>query len=40
MADLHHPHIIQFYTSFIESDNLYILMEYAQKGDLYKLLKE
>jgi len=32
---LKHPHIIKYYTSFIESDSLFILMEYAFGGDLY-----
>ena len=30
----------RYYTSFIDNDNLYILMEFASGGDLYHLLKE
>jgi serine/threonine protein kinase len=32
-----HPNLIKFHTSFLESDYLYILMEYANRGDLYKV---
>lgn len=32
-----HPNLIKYHTSFLESDYLYILMEYANKGDLYKV---
>ena len=38
MSDLEeHPNVIKFYTSFVENDALHILMEYAPKGDLYKV---
>lgn len=40
MGTLDHPNIIRYHTSFLEGDHLYILMEYAQKGDLYKILRE
>ena len=40
MGTLDHPNIIKYYTSFLEGGYLYILMEYAQKGDLYNILKE
>jgi len=30
----------RYYASFIEYDNLYILMEYAGGGDLYHLMKD
>lgn len=33
-----HPHIIKFYTSFFEKNCLYIIMEYAEGGDLQKVL--
>ena len=29
----------RYYNSFMEEENLYIIMEYAEKGDLYKLVK-
>lgn len=40
MSELDHPNVVRFYTSFLENDCLYILMEYAQRGDLYKMLRE
>jgi serine/threonine protein kinase len=30
-----HPNLIRYFSSFIEGEYLYILMEYAAKGDLY-----
>ena len=38
LRKLTHPHIIRYYTSFIEEESLYILMEYAAGGDLYSVL--
>lgn len=32
-----HPNVIKYYTSFVENDSLHILMEYASRGDLYKV---
>lgn len=40
MSQLDHPNIIKFYTSFLEGENLFILMEYASQGDLYQVLKD
>eukprot|EP00826_Nyctotherus_ovalis_P056737 TRINITY_DN771_c0_g5_i1.p1 TRINITY_DN771_c0_g5~~TRINITY_DN771_c0_g5_i1.p1 ORF type:complete len:122 (-),score=30.17 TRINITY_DN771_c0_g5_i1:75-440(-) len=34
---LKHPNIIKYYTSFIEDESLFILMEYASGGDLYNV---
>ena len=34
-----HPNIIKYYSSFLEKDCLYIIMEYAEGGDLYSLIK-
>ena len=31
------PNLIKYHTSFLENDHLYILMEYANRGDLYKV---
>ena len=31
------PNVIKYYTSFLENDYLHILMEYANRGDLYKV---
>jgi serine/threonine protein kinase len=35
-----HPHIIKYYESFIRKDKLFIIMEYAEKGDLKGLIKK
>ncbi|CAD8105265.1 unnamed protein product [Paramecium sonneborni] len=40
LRKLKHPNIITYYMSFIELDNLCIIMEYAEGGDLQKLLKD
>lgn len=40
LKKLSHPNIIRYYASFIESDNLYILMEFGAGGDLHALLKK
>ena len=34
-----HPHIIKYYSSFLENESLCIIMEYAELGDLYTLIK-
>ena len=34
-----HQHIIKYYSSFLENEILYIIMEYAELGDLYSLIK-
>ena len=34
-----HQHIIKYYSSFLENEVLYIIMEYAELGDLYSLIK-
>jgi serine/threonine protein kinase len=31
---IHHPDIIEYYDSFLSMDNIYIVMEYAAKGDI------
>jgi len=40
LRKLSHPNIIRYYTSFIESEYLYILMEYAAGGDLQQLIRK
>lgn len=32
-----HPDIIEYYDSFLSMDNIYIVMEYAAKGDFSKV---
>ena len=34
-----HQNIIKYYSSFLEKEILYIIMEYAELGDLYSLIK-
>ena len=34
-----HKNIIKYYSSFLEKNILYIIMEYAELGDLYSLIK-
>lgn len=40
LKKVHHPHIIKYYNSFLEDENLYIVMEYAEGGDLYSHIKQ
>lgn len=37
---LSNPHVIRYYNSFMEDESLYIIMEYAERGDLHKLIKQ
>ena len=39
MKFLKHPNILQYYGHFVESSYLYIITEFADKGDLRKLIK-
>lgn len=39
LQNMKHPHIIKTYHSFIDDSYLYILMEYAAGGDLYKFVQ-
>ena len=39
MKKLNHPHIIQYIDSFIHNNELIIVTEWAEKGDLKKLIK-
>jgi len=34
LKKVRNSHIIQYYTSFVEDDHLYIIMELAEGGDL------
>lgn len=40
LKSLNHPHIIKYFDSFADDHHLYIVMEYAAKGDLHALLKK
>lgn len=37
LKKLSHPNIIKYYSSFLENENLHIVMEYAEGGDLYSV---
>mmetsp|Transcript_10334 Transcript_10334/g.15108 ORF Transcript_10334/g.15108 Transcript_10334/m.15108 type:complete len:494 (-) Transcript_10334:7-1488(-) len=37
MREMMHPHIIHMYSAFVEHSYLYIIMEYAESGDLHSL---
>ncbi|XP_056127344.1 serine/threonine-protein kinase Nek5 [Rhinichthys klamathensis goyatoka] len=39
LSKMRHPNIVAFYKSFYDRDNLYILMEYCDAGDLMNRIK-
>ena len=39
LSQLQHPNIVSYQESFVDSGNLYIVMDYADGGDLYKAIK-
>lgn len=38
LKQLDHPHIIKYHASFLEENDLSMIMEYAEGGDLQQLL--
>lgn len=38
LKQLKHPNIIKYYDSFADDGHLYIVMEYASKGDLHAVI--
>ena len=38
LSEFNDEHIIKYYGSFVESDNCYIVMEYAKEGSLDKMI--
>ena len=40
LASFHHPNIVRYRDSFLESGRLHIVMDFAEGGDLANLLKE
>jgi len=39
LQSLDHPHIIQYLDSFIANNELFIAVEWAEKGDLKRIVK-
>ena len=39
LKKLDHPNIIKYLGSFVEEEALFIVMEYAEGGDLHRILK-
>ena len=39
LGQLEDPHIVKYYDSFLEKNNLNIVMEYCEGGDLSKFIK-
>lgn len=37
---LNHPNILKLYGFFHDDDNIYMILEYANQGDLYNKLNE
>eukprot|EP00792_Barthelona_sp_PAP020_P006095 TRINITY_DN2906_c0_g1_i1.p1 TRINITY_DN2906_c0_g1~~TRINITY_DN2906_c0_g1_i1.p1 ORF type:complete len:771 (-),score=263.65 TRINITY_DN2906_c0_g1_i1:118-2400(-) len=40
LSQLNHPFIVRYRDSFVENRVLHIVMDYAEKGDLHKMIKE
>lgn len=40
LASVHHPNVIGYHDAFTERDNLYIVMEFAERGDICGKLKK
>jgi serine/threonine protein kinase len=40
LASVVHPNIIRYCDAFTEKDNLYIVMEFAERGDVYHKIKK
>lgn len=40
LKNISHPNIIRLHTSFVDNEYLYMVMEYAEGGDLLTLIKK
>jgi serine/threonine protein kinase len=40
LAQITSPYVIEYYDSFFDDENLYIIMEYAEKGTLNEFIKK
>ena len=38
LAKIHHPNIISYKETFLEDEQLYLVMEWARKGDFKQLM--
>ena len=39
LSNLNHPNLIKYFFSFYNSENIYIIMEFCEYGDLFSLLQ-
>lgn len=39
LQSVDHPHVIQYFDSFIANNELFIAVEWAEKGDLKRVIK-
>ena len=40
LGKLNHPHIVKYHESFVEDSRLYIIMDYAEEGDLRRYMNQ
>lgn len=40
LASINHTNIVRYCEAFTEKDKLYIVMEYAERGDIYRQIKK
>lgn len=38
LKDLDHPNIVKFYSTYVEDNNIYLVMEYVSGGELFKTI--
>jgi NIMA (never in mitosis gene a)-related kinase len=40
LASIRHKNVVRYCDAFVEKDNLYIVMEFAERGDIYHKIKK